>query len=222
MVDALAPDRSDQPFGKAVLPRRAWGDGLVVDAHGAQSVRDGSAIDAIPIADQVARRLSPRECFGDLACDPVRGRMGCDVDPDKVSAGQPNDDKGIEQVEANARNNEQVYGGDVRRVVTQEGAPALGRRSASLDHVPRDARLSDLKAELEQLAMDARRTPQRIVNAHPPDQRAQVRVDLGPASKGAGFPTPVMAKAGPMPTHQGLRSDEMMALSTDGNHRYSR
>src|SRR5438874_12905885 len=56
--------------------------------------------------------------------------------------------------------------------------------------------------------MDARRTPQRIVNAHPPDQRAQVRVDLRPASKGAGFPTPVMAKAGPMPTHQGLRSDD--------------
>src|SRR5437870_3038935 len=35
-----------------------------------------------------------------------------------------------------------------------------------------------------------------------------MRVDLGPASKGAGFPTPVMAKAGPMPTHQGLRSDD--------------
>src|SRR5213080_1828975 len=56
--------------------------------------------------------------------------------------------------------------------------------------------------------MDARRTPQRIVNAHPPDQRAQVRVDLRPASKGAGFPTPLMAKAGPMPTHEGLRSDD--------------
>src|SRR5438067_5555900 len=150
MVDALASDRSDQPFGEAVLPRRAWGDGLVADAHGAQSVRDGSAIDAILIADQVARRLSPRECFGDLACDPVRGRMGCDVDPDKVSAGQPNDDKGIEQVEANARNNEQVHGGDVRCVVTQEGAPALGRRSTSLDHVLRDAGLSDLEAEVEQ------------------------------------------------------------------------
>src|SRR5947199_8853979 len=132
MVDALASDRSDQPFGEAVLPRRAWGDGLVADAHGAQSVRDGSAIDAIPIADQVARRLSPRECFGDLACDPV---------------------------EANARNNEQVHGGDVRRMVTQEGGPALGRRSTSLDHVLRDARLSDLEAELEQLAMNARRTP---------------------------------------------------------------
>src|SRR6266576_973325 len=156
MVDALASDRSDQPFGEAVLPRRAWGDGLVTDAHGAQSVRDGSAIDAIPITDQVARRLSPRECFRDLACDPVRGRMGCDVDPDKVSTGQPNDDKGIEQVEADGRNNEQVHGGDVRRVVTQESAPGLARRSASLDHVLRDARLSDLKAELEKTRVSPR------------------------------------------------------------------
>src|SRR5258707_4948121 len=108
MVDALASDRSNQPFGEAVLPRRAWGDRLVTDAHGTQSVRDGSAIDAIPITDHVARRLSPRECFGNLARYPVRGRMGCDVDPDKVSARQPDDDEDIEQIEAKGRNNEQV------------------------------------------------------------------------------------------------------------------
>ena len=37
MVYTLAPDRSDQPFGKAVLPRRGWCNRLVSDAHGAQS-----------------------------------------------------------------------------------------------------------------------------------------------------------------------------------------
>src|SRR5712692_6510128 len=204
MVDALASDRTDQPFGEAVLPRRAWGDGLVTDAHGAQPVRDGSAVDAIPITDQVARRLSPRECFGDLACDPVRGRMGCDVDPDKVSADQPNDDEGIEQVEANARNNEQVHGGDVRCVVTQEGAPSLGRRSTSLDHVLRDAGLRHLEAKLEQLAMDARRTPQRIFRAHLPDQYTQFRIDLRSAPKSARFPPPVPTEAGSMPTYERL------------------
>src|SRR5436305_9026247 len=104
MVDALASDRSNQPFGEAILPRRAWGDRPVTDAHGAQSVRDGSAVDAIPITDHVARRLSARECFGDLASDPVRGRVGCDVDPDKVSARQPDDDEDIEQIETNGRN----------------------------------------------------------------------------------------------------------------------
>jgi hypothetical protein len=49
--------------------------------------------------------------------------MCCDVDPDQVSALQPNDDKGIQQIEANGRNNEQIHRGDVRRVVSQEGAP---------------------------------------------------------------------------------------------------
>src|SRR5207245_2509687 len=129
MVDAPASDRSDQSFGKAVLPRRAWSDRFVADAHGSQSMPDGNAIDLIPIADQVARGLIPRECLCDLACDPLRGWMRCDVDPNKVSARQPDDDQAVEQIKANGWNNEQVHGGDVRRVVTQEGAPSLGWRS---------------------------------------------------------------------------------------------
>jgi hypothetical protein len=55
--------------------------------------------------------------------------------------------------------------------------------------------------------VDARRSPQRIVNAHPSDQRAQVCVDLRPTSKGVGFPTPVPAEAGSVPSHQGLGPD---------------
>src|ERR1700737_2808783 len=35
VIETLAPDRSDQPFGKAVLPRRGWCSRLVPDAHGA-------------------------------------------------------------------------------------------------------------------------------------------------------------------------------------------
>ena len=40
-----------------------------------------------------------------------RGRMGCDIDPDEVSAVNPDDDKGVQQVEAKGRNHEQVHGG---------------------------------------------------------------------------------------------------------------
>ena len=32
MIHTLAPDRSDQPFGKAILPRRGRRNGLVPDA----------------------------------------------------------------------------------------------------------------------------------------------------------------------------------------------
>src|ERR1035441_940317 len=56
MIHTLASDRSDQPFGKAILPRRRRRGGLVPDAHGAQSAFDDSTIDPIPIADEVAWR----------------------------------------------------------------------------------------------------------------------------------------------------------------------
>jgi hypothetical protein len=54
-------------------------------------------------------------------------------------------------------------------VVMQEGEPSLAWRSPSPHHVFGDARLRDLKPELEQLAMDAGRSPMRVVGAHAPD-----------------------------------------------------
>src|SRR5262249_61604749 len=132
--------------------------------------------------------------------NPFSGRIGSHVDPDEVSPVQPDDDEGIEQVEAKCRDNEQIHGSDVRRVVAQEGAPSLTWRSLPLDHVLGHRRLCDLKAELEQFAVDARRTPQWVLDTHAPDQGAQLRVDLRPPSKGARLPTPVPTKAGAMPT----------------------
>src|SRR5215467_3777374 len=95
----------------------------------ALSRRMAATVNLIAVTDQVARSLIPRECLRDLAGNPFRGRMRCHIDPDKVSACQSNDDEGIEQVETNGRNNEQVHGADVRCMVTQKGAPSLGRRS---------------------------------------------------------------------------------------------
>src|SRR5262249_19065771 len=117
-------------------------------------------------------------------------------------------DEGVEQVEAKCRDNEQVHGGDVRRVVAQERAPSLTWRSLPLDHVLGHRRLGDLKAELKQFAVDARRAPQRILDTHSPDQCAQVRVNLRPPAKRARLPTPVATKAGTMPTHQHLGTDD--------------
>src|ERR1022692_249891 len=144
MVHALAPDRPDQPFGKAILPRRGPRGGLVSDAHG--------------------------------------GHPSCDVDPDQVSAVQTDDDERIEQVEANGRDNEQIHGSNVRRVVPQKGAPSLTWRPASLDHVFGDARLRALKPKLEEFAVDARRSPQWVLDAHSPDQCTEVRLNLRPPS----------------------------------------
>jgi hypothetical protein len=95
MVHTLAPDRSDQPFGEAVLPRRGWRNRLVSDAHGAQSAFNGSTVDVISITDEVVRSLIPGERLRYLPCDPFCSRICRDVDPDEVSTVQPNDDKAI-------------------------------------------------------------------------------------------------------------------------------
>src|SRR4030088_3498072 len=137
--------------------------------------------------------------------------MRSGVDNDVVhtpTPDRPDDYEGVEQVETDSRNNEQVDGGNVRRVVTQEGPPSLAGWPPSFDHVLGDARLSQFKPELEQFAMDAWRAPKWIFDAHPPDQRAQLRVDLRSPSLWARLPTPVAAKAGPMPTNERLGPDD--------------
>ena len=208
VIHTFTPDRSDQPFGKSILPRRRWCNRLVPNAHGAQSARDDAAIDPVAIADEVSRSLIPGKCLRYLTCNPFGRGICCDVDADEVSAAESDDDEGIEQVETDSWNNEQVHGGNVRRVVTQEGPPSLAGRRPSFDHVLGDARLRDLKPELEQLAVNAWRTPKRILPAHLPDQSAQLCVDLRSPSQWARLPTPVAAKAGPMPTHERLGPDD--------------
>src|SRR5260370_6321609 len=86
-------------------------------------------------------------------------------------------------------------------VVTQEGSPSLAGRPPSFDHVLGGARLRDLKPELEQFAVDPRRTPKRIFAAHPSDQSPQRPVCLRPPSLWARLPTPVGSIAAPRPTH---------------------
>src|SRR5258706_2150541 len=139
MVQAFAADRPDQPFGKSILPRRGWCSGLVPDAHGTQSSRDDNAVDSIPISDHIARSHVPGKRLGYLTCNPLRRRVGCDVNPDEISAIKPYNHEAVEHSEADGLDDEQIHGGNVRRVVTQKGPPPLAWRPASLDHVLGDA-----------------------------------------------------------------------------------
>src|SRR6266699_3505213 len=89
--------------------------------------------------------------------------------------------------------------------------PARGYRAwrpSPFDHVLSDTRLRQFKPELEKFAVDAWRSPKRVLDAHSPDERAQFSIDLRSPSPWARLPTPVAAKAGPMPTHERLGPDD--------------
>jgi len=55
VVQTFTPDRSDQPIDKVIL-RRGWCSWFVPDAHGAQSARDDTAIDSVPIGTGTCHR----------------------------------------------------------------------------------------------------------------------------------------------------------------------
>src|SRR5258705_5253121 len=60
--------------------------------------------------------------------------------------------------------------------------------------------------------MNVRRTPEPILDTHPPDQRPQTGIHLRPAAQGAGFPAPIATKTGPMPAHDSLGPDDRDGL----------
>src|SRR5258707_12585416 len=134
VVQTLPPDRSDQPFGKAILPRRGRYNRFVPNAHGAQSACDDGAIDPIAITDHITRSPIPRKSLGDLACDPFRRRVGCDIDPDQLSTVNPYNHEAVQQFEAKGRDHEQVHDGNVWGMITQKGAPSLPWETAPVDH----------------------------------------------------------------------------------------
>src|SRR5260370_15728845 len=101
------------------------------------------------------------------------------------------DDHNIEEAEADRRRHEQIHRGDAGGMVAQKGLPALARRSPTSPHVLRHCPLRDLDAELEQLAMNARRALQRIGKPHLANKIAQVALDLRPNPACARLPAPI-------------------------------
>src|SRR3984893_14767368 len=72
MISALAPDRPDQAFSISVLPGRAERGGPVPDAHCSHPSPERAAKCSVIVTDEIFGRCVPRECFGDLACQPLR------------------------------------------------------------------------------------------------------------------------------------------------------
>src|SRR5262249_43421159 len=81
MVKAIPPDRSDQPLRTSVLPWRPHCNRPITDTHRSQPAENGLAIDAIAVANDVARRPLPPVRLGQLAGNPFRCRVRRDAHP---------------------------------------------------------------------------------------------------------------------------------------------
>jgi hypothetical protein len=172
MIQAFSPDRADEPFDVSVLPGRAGRSWSIADAHGSHPAGDGGAVGTIIVANDVSRCLIPGKSLSDLPGDPLGGWVGGDVGPDQTASLKVDNRQPIEKLEADGRHDKHIYGGDVRGVIAEKGLPAW--RATSSYHVLGHSRLGDVDAELEQLAMDTRRTPERVLATDPSDETSDV------------------------------------------------
>jgi hypothetical protein len=123
------------------------------------------------VAHQVGRRAAPWKCLGDLAGQPLGGRVPRHLKPHQLPSAMTQNQECIQPVEGQGWDHAEINRCYCLRVVPQERLPALRAwRSSSTNHVSGDGGLRDLEPQHQQFAMDPRCPPRRIVPAHPPDQ----------------------------------------------------
>src|SRR6267143_1264044 len=135
------------------------------------------------------------------------------VEVHNLAAMMQQDDEHVEQTEGRRRHDEEVDGDKVQDVVLEERSPGLRGWLRAARHETRNGPLGNLEAELEQLTMNARGTPERIGVRHGADEVRKLRADRrSTRSHPSGLPGPESAKALPMPANHGLGANDVERL----------
>ena len=83
-------------------------------------------------------------------------------------------EENVEDLKPDRRHGEEVYGHNRFHMVVKEGPPGLRRWLPTAYQVFAHARFTNLDAEFQQLAVDTRCAPTRILFAHAADQVANL------------------------------------------------
>ena len=162
----------------------------------------------IAIVQQVGRALVVGKGVAELLRRPRGGRVIGDRDMHDASAFVGEDHQHEQQAIRGGRDHEEVGGHDLADVVREERPPRLRRWASATHHVLRDGGLTHGDPELLQLAVDARRTPERVRVRHRADQRADVGRYGRPARAVSALPGPEQAEPTPVPRDDGVRLHE--------------
>jgi hypothetical protein len=86
-----------------------------------------TAIDAIPVANDIPRRLLPPVCLGQLPGNPFGARMRGYTQPQKLTSTALQDQESIQQSKRDRWDQEQIHRCDAVGMIAKEGLPALRR-----------------------------------------------------------------------------------------------
>src|SRR3989475_6111381 len=212
VVQAFTSNRADHPLGIRVLPRRAGRNDGLLDVQHLGLTRKSFSIDLVSVTDQMAWGLLQPARLDQLPPSPIRGRMFRDIkmhQPPPVVAQHHEDEQ---DPKGRRGHREEIQRDQILGVILQKRAPRQRRRPPRPEHVLRDRRLRDRQTQLQQFAMDPRRTPERIGAADPPNQISELRPDRGPTASASTLPRPVAPEPLPVPADHGLSPHQLQRI----------
>jgi hypothetical protein len=195
VIQAFATNGADDPLDICALPWRAWRRQYLFDPHRPDLLNEVMAEDAVTIAQQIARRTVPRESLPELLSGPFCSRMCRDCEVNDTPTLVRKDEEHVEDLKSDSRDGKEVDGHKRLHMVVKEGSPGLRWRFPVSDEILAHARLPDIDAELQKLAVDSRRPPAWVLFAHAADQIANFAWDRRAARLAAAdLPRPEEAK----------------------------
>lgn len=208
MVEALPANGTDKSVGIAVLPGRSGCRWSLSDSHRFETQSVCVAVGPIAITDEALRRPIRGECLRYLPRNPFGGWARRDVCRDDQPAIDTNDDQHKEHAQIGRWGHEENKRSDACGVVAEKGLPALRWWPASLGYVSGHCGLAYFEAKLQHVTTDPGCAPERLVEAHVPDETAKLQRFLRPTPPWPRSPTPIRAKARAMPSNDRIRAND--------------
>jgi hypothetical protein len=135
MVKAFPSDRPNQPLTIAILPWRPRRDRPIPNAHRTKAPDKDLAINAVPIADEIAWPLFPAISLHQLATYPFRAGMRGRRKTQDFAAPMLQNQQPIQELKRDCWDHKQVQRGNPVGVVAQKCLPTLRRRSPIPRHI---------------------------------------------------------------------------------------
>jgi len=217
MIEQVAPTASHPALSNSILPGTLDGGSYASDLHGPNGSRDFQPIFLIVIQEQELGSGLIGKCFTQLLDDPSAGRMAGDIAVQDPATVMTNNEEAVEQLKRDRRNSKEIHGGDGFSVIAEKRKPTLGRFriSGCAPHPAGDGALGYVKAQHAQFAMNARRTPDRVLSNHLEDQFADLFGNPFPAANSLSHFAkhgPIESESSPVPADHRFREDHKECL----------
>src|ERR1035438_7955028 len=215
-IQAFPPDGSDEALDVGTLPRRSWGNQLLLDTHPLDPTHKVRSVNGIPVPQQILGCCVIRERVDDLLRRPCRRRCLGNIEMNNLAPFMPDDHQHIKQAEGRPRDHKEIHRCDGTRVVLEKGPPALGAVAPGLGPVLLYRGCRGVQSEFGQFIPNPWAAPRWIDRPHSTDELNQFPVLSRSPNSTARLPSPKEPEPGPLPADDRLGAEDHQSTSPTG------